>query len=164
MNCLPSSAEKHHLRQCTAGLFFDRFCGGCLCLFFDWRAASEEVRTVHVLVSSFDLVELFERFPSIVWCQFFLVLGFMKIWRERRSFLPYALLFNTTTGLRFLELSDLHVRELFLGGSEALEASLSMDALSIHVRPWRSRFPSAWTIPLSFETLAESVLLLVSVL
>ena len=33
--------------------FYDRFCCRCIRLFFGWRVASGEVRTVHVNVSSF---------------------------------------------------------------------------------------------------------------
>ena len=72
------SHRMHHCRHCTFGFFFDfydRFCRrSCICLFFGWILASQEVRPVHVLESSFDVVELLVKSPRTVSCQFFLLL------------------------------------------------------------------------------------------
>ena len=83
-----------------------------LTFFFDWRVSFEEVRTFHVCVRSFDLVELLVQFPRGASCKLSSVLGsvynqMLEVGRVRISFVPLALPYDISGGGRCLQTTDL---------------------------------------------------------
>ena len=81
----------------------------CALLRLESKWPLQEVPTVHVAVSTFNVLDLLVKFSRTVSCHLFLVLrpifvALIAIWRLRQSFVPH-----TTTRVRVLEIGDLHV-------------------------------------------------------
>ena len=85
----------------------------CMCLIFSLESNCSRSSYCARCCEPFDLVELFMKFTHFTSCQSFLVLGpnFASC-SEKRCFVPYTFLCDTTTVVRFLEISD---RQIVIG-------------------------------------------------